>query len=415
MPWTPPTDIVLSHGIRVVYDHVPMVDSCAIGIWVRAGTRDEPENAEGVAHVVEHAAFRRTGRKTTSRISRDFENVGAYANAFTTKEETCYEVRTLSEHIPSVLDTLTDVVLNPVFLDADIKKERSIISEEIRSYEDEAEELIFDLGEEQLFSGHGLGKPILGTINSISGMLPETVRSFHKQQYHAGSIVVAVSGRFDPDRLLKEVGRFTSAVRPKKAALKRPPPRVLAPKHIEIRKSVQQAHVLWQRRTVGYNRMERFAVQILNVILGDGMSSRLSVRLRESRGLAYSVYSQVQLFEDCGSLAIYAAVDEKSLTRVEQGIRHILDDLASGGITHAEHRRAVAQLRASKLMSLESLTARMTMLGKGIMEQGNPENPFDTISSIEQVTYDELCRVAARLCNPNKWSRCIILPSEDGA
>ena len=168
MPWLPPTDIVLPNGIRVLCDPVSTVDSCSVGMWVRAGTRDEPQRGDGVAHFVEHTSFRRTRNRTMSKISRDFENVGAYANAYTTKEETCYYVRTLSDHLNRVVDTLTDVVIRPMFVHADVEKERTIITEEIKSYEDEAEEYIFDLGERQMFDGHAIGVPIVGTTQVLS-------------------------------------------------------------------------------------------------------------------------------------------------------------------------------------------------------------------------------------------------------
>jgi predicted Zn-dependent peptidase len=405
-----PTEYVLPSGIRVVVDHVPTVDSCAIGIWVRAGTRDEPRGGDGVAHFVEHTSFRRTPTRTMSRISREFENVGAYVNAYTTKEETCYYVRTLSEHVPTVLATLVDVVLRPVFRDADVEKERTIITEEIRSYEDEAEEYIFDLGELQLFHGHALGIPIVGTVGSVAAIRADAVRAFHERHYHAGAIVVTVSGRVDAETFVRTVEKLTADVRPKRRLPARSTPREHEAEHIVIPRPVQQAHILWQRRTPGYHDADRYAIQLLNVVLGDGMSSRLNVRLRESRGLAYSVYSQVQHFADCGSVAIYAGVDEHKVDRVNDLISTVLRELRTRGITRTELQRAMMQLRAGKLMALESLTARMTMLGKGIMEEGAPEDPYATIRAVQAVTLDDVERVAHRWFDPDTWSTCRIMP-----
>ena len=158
---------------------------------------------------------------------------------------------------------------------------------------------------------------------------------------------------------------------------------------------------------------DRFVLQLLNVVLGDGMSSRLNVRLRESRGLAYSVYSQVQLFSDCGIIAIYAGVDEHKIDRVNAIITTALDEIARDGIRQSELQRAITQLRSGKLMSLESLTSRMTMMGKGVMEEGAPENPYETIAAIERVTLDDIARVAATLCDASKWSTCTIMPSSE--
>jgi len=164
---------------------------------------------------------------------------------------------------------------------------------------------------------------------------------------------------------------------------------------------------------VGCRHDDRFALQVLNVVLGDGMSSRLNVRLRESTGLTYSVYSQLQLFADCGIMAIYAGVDEQNISKAERGIRRVLQEIADGGITPAEHRRALAQLRSGKLMSLESLTARMTMLGKGVMEQSRPEDPRETIEAFESVTRDDVARMAQLYCRPEAWSTCTMRPSAE--
>ncbi|MBL0322305.1 MAG: insulinase family protein [Ignavibacteria bacterium] len=413
MPWSPPTDIILPNGIRVLCDPVATVDSCSVGMWVKAGTRDEPKRGDGVAHFVEHTSFRRTRSRTMAKISRDFENVGAYANAYTTKEETCYYVRTLSDHLERVMDTLTDVVIRPVFDDADVEKERTIITEEIRSYEDEAEEYIFDLGERQVFNGHTLAVPIVGTIASVAAITADDVRAFHDKHYHAGSIVVAISGRFDIDVFLRDVERFTADVRPRQRPLRRSTPKDLPKSSVVVHRPVQQAHLLWQHRTSGYMHADKFVLQVLNVILGDGMSSRLNVRLRELRGLAYSVYSQVQLFADCGTMAIYAGVDEHKIDRVNAIIATVLDEIARDGVKRTELQRAITQLRSGKLMSLESLTARMTMLGKGMMEEGAPENPYETIASIERVTLDDVARVARTLCRSSNWSTCTIMPSAE--
>ncbi len=411
--WTPPNDVTLPNGIRVICDPVSHVDSAAIGVWIRAGTRDEPRGLRGVAHFVEHTSFRRTRHRSAARISKDFENLGAYANAYTTKEETCYYVRTLSEHTDSVLETLIDVVLWPVFNTSDIEKERSIITEEIRSYEDELEEHIFDIGESQMFPRHALGSPIVGTVEDVQRISSEHVRDFHARHYHAGSIVVAVSGQCDPDQILKIVERLTSHAPMRRALARRTTPTMRQASHITLTRPTQQAHLLWQTPTVGCRHEDRHALQVLNVVLGDGMSSRLNVRLRESRGLTYSVYSQVQLFADCGLMAIYAGVDEQNLAKAEGGVRRVLAEVASGGITAAEHKRALAQLRAGKLMSLESLTARMTLLGKGVMETGDPENPTTTIESLLSVTRQDIARVAAQVCDPTSWSSCTIRPSSD--
>ncbi|MFN4985469.1 MAG: M16 family metallopeptidase [Ignavibacteria bacterium] len=408
--WTPPTELILSNGIRLVSDYVGSVDSCALGIWVKAGTRDEPPGKSGVAHFVEHTSFRRTALRTTSKISRDFENRGAYANAYTTKEETCYYVRTLREHLLDVSTTLADVVVNPVFDADDVEKERTIIVEEIRSYEDEAEEHIFDLGEQQLFPVDAIGSSIVGTVQDVESLKRTDIVRFHKQHYTPDNVIIAISGNHDIDTFAEHIEQSMRGLGRSRTRTTRVAPQPAKPTHQEYRKQTQQAHVLWQCPTTGYHHADRHALQILNVVLGDGMSSRLNVKLRESRGLAYSVYSQLQLFLDCGIMAIYAGIDETQRARVDREISTILSALSADGITVSERKRAVAQLRASKLMSLESLTSRMTLLGKGIMEEGYPEDPRQTIDALESVTLADVQRVASKYCKPARWSTTSLLP-----
>lgn len=402
----------LPNGITVVIDPVTSVDSCAIGIWVKAGTRDEPIGKAGVAHFVEHTSFRRTRHRTTNRIARELENVGAYANAYTTKEETCFYARTLTEHLPRVADVLADVVLHPLFEDADVEKERTIITEEIRSYEDEAEEYIFDIGEQHLFGNHPLGPPIVGTVDSVQRISSKDVRAFHDRHYHRGSLILTVSGNVDPDRIMDMGAKLFEAVPRAKAARARTAPTSRAVKPLVVHRPLQQAHVLWQARTPGQTSRTRHALMLLNVLLGDGMSSRLNVRIRERKGLAYTVYSQLQHFSDCGVFAIYAGLDESRVDAVHGMLERELADMVRHGVRRAELQRAKQQIRASKLMALESLSARMSMLGKGMIEEGRPEDPFAHIARLEAVDVDEVHDVARRFLDPARFSRCLILPSD---
>lgn len=409
--WTPPQEIVLSNGLRLFSDYVSSVDSCALGIWVRAGTRDEQVGKSGVAHFVEHTSFRRTTSRTTSKISKDFENRGAYANAYTTKEETCYYVRTLREHLHEVTSTLSDVVVSPLFHEADIEKERSIITEEIRSYEDEPEEHIFDIGEQQLYPTHPIGSSIVGSVQDVEGLSRRDIQAFHKANYTVQNTIVAISGNHDIDTFARHLEDCMNTMPKGTKVEKRRAPKAARPSEKSIGIQTQQMHVLWQTPTQGYHHRDRFALQILNVVLGDGMSSRLNVQLRERRALAYSVYSQLQLFTDCGILAIYAGIDQRQHARFEKEVSSILTSIASNGITAAERNRAIAQLTASKLMSLESLTSRMTLVGKGMMEEGHPEHPIDTIESLSAVTLDDIQRIAQRICQPDRWSTTALIPS----
>ena len=407
-----PSVIRCSNGLTVLFDHVGSVDSCALGIWIPAGTRDEPRGKDGVAHFVEHTAFRGTPSRTALTIARTFDNVGAYSNAYTTKEETCFYVRSLSIDVPVVLKTLVDLVLNPLHQPSHIEKERSIITEEIISYEDEAEELIFDIAERDMFGTHPLGLPIVGTRDSVANITANDVRTFHESFYHTSKMIVTISG----NTKINTVMDILNSIEPTPNAFKnkkRTTPKILPIKNTVVTRGVQQAHVLWHKRIGGVSDSLRFPYMLLNVILGDGMSSRLNVRIRESKGLAYSIYSQVQFFTDCGTMSIYAGVDEQRVSKVESLLAEELKLLVSKKVKSHELLRAKAQLRASKLMSLESLTARMTMLGKGMLEDGSYEDPYETIRKIESVSVADLERVIDQISDAADWNRVLILPGTD--
>lgn len=405
-----PTVTTLRNGVTVVLDRVPSVASAAFGVWVNAGTRDEPRGLAGIAHFVEHASFRRTKHRTTRRIARDFENVGAYANAYTTKEETCYYVRSLSDHLPIVSDTLADIITSPLFDVSDIQRERTIITEEIRSYEDEPEEYIFDVAERQLFGRHPLGVPIVGTMESISLINKTRAREFHKRHYHAGSLVVTVSGNFDEDNVLALIEKSFKNVARKQKKRRRGTPLPQPPTERILTLHTQQAHVLWHARTEGYRSKDRSALAILNVVLGDGMASRLNIRLRETNGIAYTASSQLQLFTDVGMLSAYAGLDPNKVGKGNIMIADELKKLKDNGIKASERKRAIEQLRSNKIMGLESLTSRMGLLGKGMMDEGAPENPFESIQEFADTTLDDVNDVAQRVCDPDQWNRLILMP-----
>lgn len=407
-----PDVVELPNGIRLVFDLVPSVSSCAIGIWVKAGTRDEPKGMAGIAHLIEHTAFRRTKHRTTQRIARDFENIGAYTNAYTTKEETCYYVRTLTDHVHKVFPTLVDVVLNPLFRKADVAKEQSIIVEEIKAYEDEPEEYAFDLAEFQMFGRHPLGNQILGTASSVLNITSGQLRTFHRSAYNANSIVVTVSGNIDKNRFVELAASLLSKVRPSIAKHKRTLPPVRSASVVCMPSSTQQAHMVWHTRTRGQNSKSRSALALLNIILGDGLSSRIHMRLRDRNGLAYNASSQLQLFTDVGMLAVYAGADVRNEDKIANLISKELTMLATHGIKPVELRRAKEQIRAAKIMSLESLSSRMSLLGKGMLDSGRPEDPFDTINEVLAVEKDEVDALASTVCDPSLWSRLTLRPNQ---
>lgn len=401
----------LPNGIRVMTEEVPTVESFALGVWIDSGTRDETPEQAGVAHFIEHAVFRRSTKRTSRQIAAQFESLGAYINAFTSKEQTCYYVRALSPHLARTTELLADVVLHPVFREDEIDKERNVILEEIKSYDDEPEEYILDIGERSLFGKHQLGSPIIGTAATVGAMKAKDLHHFHARHYTPDNLVVVAAGNVRHEELVRLVEKNFTLRRRKTEAKVRTLPKRQKARQIVVQRPFQQAHILFLQRTFGARSPQRYVLSLLNTILGDGMSSRLHQRIRERSGAAYTVYSSLQLLTDCGILSIYAGTESASVKKTETLIRGELRKLAEQRIPSRELQRAKEQLKSSTIMSLESMSARMQSLAKAELEEGIYEDIATTIAAIDAVSADDLNTVAQHYAHPEDWTSVLILPA----
>ncbi len=399
---------VLPNGVRIISEDVPGARSFALGIWIDIGTRDEQEDIAGISHFIEHAVFRRSSTRSSGQIAAQFESLGAYINAFTSKEQTCYYVRALSPHFTRCLDLLSDVVLHPLFRAKDVEKERTVILEELKSYEDEAEEFIQDCAEKALFGSHPLGFPIAGTQQSVARLKVKDLQAFHARYYVPQNIVIAVAGNIQHDVLVEQVRKLFRAASAKGVIAARSKARVVKTKRVELERPFSQSHLLLVRRTSGVRHAERWALSMLNTILGDGMSSRLHQRIRERQGVAYALYSSLQLLTDCGVLAIYAGTEHSKLSKTEDLVARELQLLAQKGVKNVELRRAKEQVKSSIIMGLESMSARMNSLAKAELEELHIEDVNDSLAAIDAVTLSEINAVCAAVCDPSTWTRVII-------
>ena len=405
----------LSNGLRIVTEEVPAVESFALGVCVNAGARDDFEMNSGLAHFVEHMAYRRTKNRTSRQIASHFESLGAYTNAFTTKEITCLYVRALKNHFDRCLEVLSDLVFNPMYDLKDIEKERRIIIEEIKSYEDDPEELIFDYADEVLFAGHNLAKPITGTIESISRITREDLIDFHTKMYRPENIVLSVASSLEHELISELAEKYFAEYKINPEVSKREIYISQESKRIELEKSFQQTHIILCRTTESILSEDRFPLGLINVILGEGMSSRLYQKLREKHGLAYSIYSNLQLLSDCGSLYIYASTDKKKTAKTEAILIEELQKLSLiENIKDKEFARAKEQVKSSSVMSLESLSTRMQTLVKCEFTLGRYEDIREILQKIDSVTLDDIRRVGQKYFDLKNqpWSTVIFQPEE---
>ena len=390
-------------GLRVVTERMPGVRSAALGFWVLAGSRDEPPRISGSSHFLEHLLFKGTKTRTARDIAEAFDAVGGDVNAFTAKEYTCFYSRVRDRDLPMAVDHLCDMLENSVIRTSDFEAERQVILEEIHMHEDAPDDLIHDLLNETLWPEHPLGRPILGTVQSITVATRDQVRRFYKRHYLPGSFVVAAAGNVQHDALIDMIRRHmdTGRVRSEGPSFWRRREAGSAPassgRTLVKRRKTEQAHICIGTNGLSRTDPDRFAFGIVNNAFGGGMSSRLFQEIREKRGLAYSVYSYHTMYVEAGLFAAYAGTTPNRAREVLGILREQLADVADGGLTEGEFERAKGHMKGSLVLSLEDPGGRMSRLGKSEISHGEILTENQILQRIEAVTLDDARRVAKRV------------------
>lgn len=395
---------VLPNGIRVLSEEVPGVSSFALGICVDIGSRNDPKGYEGLAHFIEHALFLGTRKRSSAKIASDFELEGAYTNAFTTKELTCYYVRALTGHFKKTFEILADVALNPAFNERKTLIEKGVIREEIKSYDDEPEEYIYDLADEVIFGKHPLARPIAGNLKSVDKIDAKILKEYHEENYTPENILISVAGNIPHEKVVELAGAYFGNLTSgkKRKALRKP--KWLEAARKDVVKNLQQSHLLLARQIPGINSPDRFPLAILNIILGDGLSSRLHRSLREMNGLAYNIYSSIQMMIDSGMFYIYAGTEVNKLTKAEKLIFKEFDKLINERITKAEIKRAKEQIKSNTIMALESMNTRMNSMAKSEFNLGYYEDIPSTIKAIDEIGMEDIRNCAIKFLIGDDWN-----------
>jgi predicted Zn-dependent peptidase len=390
-------------GLRVLTERMPGVRSVALGFWVLAGSRDEPPKISGSSHFLEHLLFKGTRQRTARDIAEAFDSVGGDVNAFTAKEYTCFYSRVRDRDLPMAVDHLSDMLQNSLIRTQDVDAERQVILEEINMHEDTPDDAIHDVFNEVLWPDHPLGRPILGTVGSIRDATPPQIRRFYRKHYVPGNLVVVAAGNVRHDDLVEQIREHmeTGDVRSEGPAAWNlreigAPPAPSGRTEIRRRKT-EQAHIVLGTNGLSRNDPDRFALGIVNVAVGGGMSSRLFQEVRERRGLAYSVYSYHTMFVDAGLFAAYAGTTPARAKEVLAILREQLQDVADGGLTEEEFERAKGHTKGSLVLSLDDPAGRMSRLGKSEISHGEILTVNDMLKRIDAVSYDEARTVAKRI------------------
>ncbi len=386
----------LDNGMRVVTEAMPDAHSVTIGFWVDAGSRDETPVEAGASHFLEHLLFKGTEERSAHSIAEDIEAVGGDMNAFTTKEYTAFYTRLIDEDLELGLDILSDIMWAPAFRPDEIDAERQVILEEINMHEDEPSDLVHELLHEALYPAHPLGREVLGERSTITAMTRDQIANYFRTRYKPPSIVVAAAGNLDHDSLVAGIQRRCVTEPGTAPARERPalvPVRPLVVQH----RGTEQAHIVVGMRSIDRHDDDRFALAVLNQILGGGMSSRLFQEIREKRGLVYSVFSYRAAYLESGALAVYAGTAPGRAQEVLALIDDELDKLATGPITDRELAVAKGHIKGSLALSLEDSAGRMNRIGRGHLIHGEVLSYAEVVARTESVTHDDLRRVADRI------------------
>ncbi len=389
---------VLPGGLRVVTEFVPSVRSASVGLWVNVGSRDEGATVAGAAHFLEHLLFKATPTRSAVEIAQAVDAVGGELNAFTAKEHTCYYAHVLDDDLEMAVDMVADVVLNGVCAAGDVELERDVVLEEIAMRDDDPEDTLGDEFLSAMFGDHPVGRPVIGSVESVSAMTRSQLRSFHSRRYIPERMVLAVAGNVDHAHVVSLAREYFGA-RLIKGRTPLPPRKgagrlVGSPALTLINRDSEQTHLTLGVRVPGRNWAHRWALLVLNTAVGGGLSSRLFQQIRETRGLAYSVYSAIDTFSDSGTFSVYAGCLPERFGEVVRLTAEVLENVARDGITDAECRIAKGSLRGGLLLGLEDSASRMNRLGRTELNYGRYRSVANTLRSIEAVTTDEVNAVA---------------------
>jgi len=403
---------VLPNGVRIMTEEIDYVRSVAIGIWVGAGSRDEREGYEGISHFVEHMFFKGTQKRTARELAESLEAVGGQLNAFTTKEYTCFYAKVLDEDLDLAIDILSDMFHGSLFDENEIEKEKKVVLEEIKMYEDSPDELIHDLFSEYVWDDHPLGKPILGTAESVRGLTRQKILDYLGHHYAPDNLVIAIAGSIKHqdmvDRLTPLFGDFRRGSR---RVLEGTPAGKTVQKFVS--KETEQAHLIIGVPGLGQDDHDIYPMHIVNNILGGGLSSRLFQEIREQRGLAYSVYSYHSTYVDTGLFAIYAGTSPNNVQEVVECILREIKDIKENGITEIELERTKAQIKGNLYLGLESVNSRMSRLGKTELTYDRVLTPEEVVEKLEKVTLEDIQRVVNNLWQPDKISLVMVGPANN--
>jgi predicted Zn-dependent peptidase len=399
---------VLANGLVVITEPMEYFHSVSVGIWLRTGSRREPAEWNGISHFIEHMVFKGTRRRSAEDIAREVDRVGGMLDAFTSKEMVCFNTRVLAEHLPKAFDVLADMVLEPRFADEDIAREKLVVLEEIRMTQDNPEDLVHELFTQNFWSPHSLGKPILGTPETVSAFTRDTLGDWFSRCYAPNNLVITAAGHLTHSQLVDLVAERFSKLAPLRDHLTETTPRAASHITLRTKHELEQVHICIGVPAFPLTDQRRFAASILNNVLGGGMSSRLFQNIRERLGLAYAIFSELNSYRDAGMLSVYAGT---SLETTEQLIECVLEEfrqLKERPLDEEELRRAKDHLKGATLLALEGTGSRMNSLARYHIYFDRHFTAPELIAMLESVTSEEVQEIAREFFQPGLLAASVV-------
>ncbi|MGG0411565.1 M16 family metallopeptidase [Peribacillus simplex] len=397
------------NGVRIVLENIPTVRSAAIGVWIKTGSRNETPELNGVSHFLEHMFFKGTATRNAREIAESFDSIGGQVNAFTSKEYTCYYAKVMDNHASYALEILADMFFNSTFDGEELKKEKNVVYEEIKMYEDTPDDIVHDLLSKAVYENHPLGYPILGTENTLETFNSDTLKKYVHDMYTPDKVVVSIAGNVD-EKMIKEVESYFGSYQGGEDRLELVKPS-FHENRITRKKDTEQAHLCLGYKGLEIGNDKTYSLITLNNILGGSMSSRLFQDVREQRGLAYSVYSYHSSYQDSGMVTVYGGTGTNQLDSLYETIQETLDTLKRDGITEKELRNSKEQLKGSLMLSLESTNSRMSRNGKNELMLGEHRSLDDIIIKIDEVSEDTVNELANQIFTEHSLS--LVSPLEN--
>jgi predicted Zn-dependent peptidase len=404
----------LPNGLRVLTESMPAVRSATVGIWADVGSAVEVRERRGISHLVEHMLFKGTTRRTARQIAETMDGVGGNLNAFTDKETTCYYAKVIDRHVPLALDVLADMFLNSTFEARELAKEQKVILEEIKMYDDSPDELIHDVFLQTMWSGSSLGEPTIGFAETVTGVTPDDLRAHMRTHYAPNSVVVAAAGNVEHDRFVELVSEQFDGFDGACVLPETERPATTPSRHVRYKES-EQAYVVLGTRGIDIRDDRRYALSLLDTVLGGGMSSRLFQEIREQRGLVYSVYSFQAAYRGAGLFGVYAGTSRENVQACIDVIVDQFGRVRNVPISHDEFQLAKEHIKGNLTLSLEASSSRMIRLGRNEFALGRHVSAEEIERRIDAVTAAEVQDLARELLVDENLGLCIIGPVEESS